>query len=102
MSVYRIRFRARAGAALPTDVADRLSQAIDDTASTELSGPAEHDPEARVLTGGFDIEVPTDKMVDAARYGSRLAKESLWSANVDAKLIELFVTRTDDEASLDR
>ena len=94
MTTYRIRFRARSPEPLPADVAGRLTQAVGDMPSAESLEVAYSDLEAGTVESAFVIDVATDKMVDAARDGSRLAKESLWSAGIDAKLIELSVIRS--------
>lgn len=96
VTAYEIRFRARSSEPLPDDTASRLTRAVDDTPSAELTGSANLDTETATVESAFVIDVATDKMVDAARYGSRLAKESLWSAGVDAKLVELQVTRSEE------
>jgi hypothetical protein len=93
VTTYRIRFRARSIEPLPVDVAGRLTQAVSDTPSAESIEVAVSDLAANTVESTFVIDVATDKMVDAARDGSRLAKESLWTAGIDAKLVELNVLR---------
>lgn len=93
---YRIRFRARSIEPLPVDVAGRLTEAVAGTPSAESIEVAVSDFAASTVETTFVIDVASDKMVDAARDGSRLAKESLWSAGIDAKLIELNVLRSSD------
>jgi hypothetical protein len=96
VTIYHIRFRARSIEPLPVDVAGRLTEAVAGTPSAQSIEVAVSDLAANTVESTFVIDVATDKMVDAARDGSRLAKESLWSAGVDAKLIELNVLRSGD------
>ena len=70
------------------------TEAVAGTPSAESIEVAVSDLTANTVESTFVIDVATDKMVDAARDRSRLAKESLWSAGIDAKLIELNVLRS--------
>jgi hypothetical protein len=91
MHRYRVRFRAVDSQPLADDAAERLERAL-----LEMPGPEEvrvhgWDPKARSVTAEFVIRV-RQAMADAARDGSRLAKESLKAAGLpDAQLVDLSV-----------
>jgi len=94
VSAYRVRFRAISGDTLGADAAQRLSAALSsmpgidgvDNTSTGDDGS---------VSATFWIEVRLG-MADAARDGSRLAREALKVAGMQvAQLIELSVTIPD-------
>ncbi len=94
MSAYRVRFRAISGETLGSDAAQRLSAAltsmpgVDDVDSTSTGDDGS-------VSATFWIEVRLG-MADAARDGSRLAREALKVAGMQvAQLIELSVTIPD-------
>lgn len=95
MSDYRVRFSATSNVPLAGDAATRLETAlvtmpgIDEVAGV---GPASDGPGVRAT---FWIDVRLG-MADAARDGSRLAKEALKVAGMgEAQLVELSVTMMD-------
>ena len=99
MSAYRVRFRAISGETLGSDARERLSAAlasmpgVDDVDSTSTGDDGS-------VSATFWIEVRLG-MADAARDGSRLAREALKVAGMQvAQLIELSVT-IPDHVSLD-
>jgi hypothetical protein len=90
---YMVSFSAMSGEALAPDAADRLAATL---AATPGAGPvdgAAQDLEARRVSASFVIAVPErGGMADAARDGSRLAKEALNSAGMpDAHLVRLAI-----------
>ena len=90
-SDYRIAFTAISGGSIPPDAAVRLQAAL--AAMPGASGVAEatQDRRRRLVTATFWIEVRLG-MADAARDGSRLAKEALKVAGMgEAQLSELSV-----------
>ena len=90
-SDYRIAFTASSGDPIPPDAAARLQAAL--AAMPGASGVAEssQDRRRRRVTATFWIEVRLG-MADAARDGSRLAKEALKVAGMgEAQLTELSV-----------
>lgn len=92
MHDYRISFTATSSAPPAPDAADRLSAAL---AAMPGAGGVEdtsQDRRRRRVTAVFWIEVRLG-MADAARDGSRLAKEALKVAGMpDAQLVELAVS----------
>ncbi len=95
MSDYRVRFSATSSVPLADDAATRLETAlvtmpgIDEVAGV---GPEPGGPGVRAT---FWIDVRLG-MADAARDGSRLAKEALKVAGMEeAQLVELSVTMMD-------
>jgi hypothetical protein len=88
---YRIAFTASSAGSIPRDAAGRLHAAL--AAMPGASGVAEsgQDRRRRRVTATFWIEVRLG-MADAARDGSRLAKEALKVAGLgEAQLTELSV-----------
>ena len=88
---YRIAFTASSGGSIPQDAAGRLRAAL--AAMPGAGGVAEtgQDRRKRRVTATFWIEVRLG-MADAARDGSRLAKEALKVAGMgEAQLSELSV-----------
>lgn len=96
MQNYRITFLAVDPSPLDDDTATRLIEALE-----HMPGPAQ--PGDARFTGdeigaSFTIDV-RHAMADAARDGSRLAKEALKSAGMpDAKLTDLHVVLLQDAA----
>ncbi|MBJ7456476.1 MAG: hypothetical protein JHC74_10495 [Thermoleophilia bacterium] len=95
MSDYRVRFSATSIVPLADDAASRLETAlvtmpgIDEVAGV---GPS---PDGPGVQATFWIDVRLG-MADAARDGSRLAKEALKVAGMgEAQLVELSVTMMD-------
>ncbi|HTI32422.1 MAG TPA: hypothetical protein VL422_02020 [Miltoncostaea sp.] len=100
-SDYRIAFTANSGAPLAKDAAGRLHAAL--AAMPGAAGVAEsgQDRRRRLVTATFWIEVRLG-MADAARDGSRLAKEALKVAGMaEAQLTELSVRMEPRPADLD-
>lgn len=90
---YRIRFSAVDPEPLATHAALRLVAALEDMPGPARVGQARQDDAARRVEAEFVIVV-RHGMADAARDGSRLAKEGLKAANMpDATLLELNVLR---------
>ena len=92
MSDYRVRFTAVAEEPLGTDAAERLAHALEHMPGAGRVEGAQQDDRARRVSAGFWIEVRLG-MADAARDGSRLAKEALKGAGMgEAQLVELAVS----------
>lgn len=92
MHEYRIRFRALSPRPLAGDAAHRLADALIAMPGAGAVEGAEQDPGEPRVSAGFVIPVRLG-MADAARDGSRLAKEALKVAGLgDALLLELAVT----------
>ncbi|MDX6555510.1 MAG: hypothetical protein QOD86_1705 [Miltoncostaeaceae bacterium] len=91
MSDYRVRFTAVAEEPLGADAAARLQAVLENMPGAGRVDGAEQDDRARRVSAGFWIEVRLG-MADAARDGSRLAKEALKGAGMaEAQLVELSV-----------
>jgi hypothetical protein len=91
MSDYRIMFSAVSGAPLSPDSAERLSVALATMPGADGVESSEQDRRRRRVTASFWIDVRLG-MADAARDGSRLAKEALKVAGMgEAQLVELSV-----------
>jgi hypothetical protein len=91
MSDYRVRFTAVAEEPLGADAAARLRAVLENMPGAGRVEGAEQDDRARRVSAGFWIEVRLG-MADAARDGSRLAKEALKGAGMaEAQLVELSV-----------
>ena len=91
MSDYRIMFSAISGAPLSPDSAERLSVALATMPGAAGVDSTEQDRRRRRVTATFWIDVRLG-MADAARDGSRLAKEALKVAGMgEAQLVELSV-----------
>lgn len=93
MSDYRVRFSATSSGPLDPDAGARLHSAL--LAMPGVYGVAGVEPDPAGgwgVTATFHIEVRLG-MADAARDGSRLAKEALKVAGMgEAQLVELSVT----------
>jgi hypothetical protein len=88
---YRIEFTASSGGSIAPDSADRLSAALAAMPGASGVDSAGQDRRRRRVTATFWIQVRLG-MADAARDGSRLAKEALKVAGMpEAQLIELAV-----------
>lgn len=91
MSDYRVRFAAVADEPLGPGAAERLATALATMPGAGRVEGAEQDDQSRRVSAGFWIEVRLG-MADAARDGSRLAKEALKGAGLgEAQLVELAV-----------
>lgn len=88
---YVIRFTALGAQVLPDEAADLLREALEATPGTGPVHGATHDPGARTVSGEFLLNVHLG-IADAARDGSRLAREALKNAGFgDAQLVELYI-----------
>ncbi len=88
---YRVEFSAVESGPLPKDAAARLSDALATMPGTGRLEGTSQDARRRRVSATFWIEVRLG-MADAARDGSRLAKEALKVAGMgDAQLTELAV-----------
>ncbi|HMN98009.1 MAG TPA: hypothetical protein PKD59_01205 [Miltoncostaeaceae bacterium] len=98
---YRIEFSASAGGSIPTDAAARLRSALAAMPGAAGVSDAEQDRRRRRVRATFWIQVRLG-MADAARDGSRLAKEALKVAGMgEAQLTELSVRMEPRPADLD-
>lgn len=96
MSRYEVRFTASNPEDVARDVAERLGEILATLPGVEF-GSGGHLEGPRTVTGAFDIGVE-QAMAEAARDGSRLAKEALSMAGMpDSKLVELVVRLLDDD-----
>lgn len=96
MSDYRVRFSATSSGPLADDAEARLENAL--ATMPGISGVGEIDGAGAGVGATFWIDVRLG-MADAARDGSRLAKEALKVAGLgEAQLVELAVTMTDRPA----
>lgn len=99
MNDYRVTFSADAGQPLDVAAAERLAEALDATPGTGRVETVAQDGDAQLVSAAFWLQVRLG-MADAARDGSRLAKEALKSAGMpDAQLVELGVSLHRDEAA---
>jgi hypothetical protein len=88
---YRVAFRARAREVLDAGVARALGRALDAMPGIERVETAVLGEDGADVSGAFWISVRLG-MADAARDGSRLAKEALKVAGLgDSQLVELGV-----------
>jgi hypothetical protein len=88
---YRVDFSAVAAGPLAKDAASRLSAALESMPGADGLEGTNQDGRRRRVSATFRIEVRLG-MADAARDGSRLAKEALKVAGMgDAQLTELTV-----------
>jgi hypothetical protein len=88
---YRVEFSAVASGPLARDAATRLSQALEAMPGADGLEGTSQDRRRRRVSATFRIAVRLG-MADAARDGSRLAKEALKVAGMgDAQLTELAV-----------
>jgi hypothetical protein len=95
MSDYRIRFAAVSPRPLGPDAGERLAAALADMPGAERLDATAQDDRRRRVTATFWIAVRLG-MADAARDGSRLAKEALRAAGMgEAQLVELSVVLRD-------
>ena len=95
MSDYRVSFSATSGDPLGKDVEHRLQTALITMPGIEGVGEVEPNRARRRVRATFLIDVRLG-MADAARDGSRLAKEALKVAGLgEAQLVELSVTMTE-------
>ncbi len=95
MSDYRVRFSATSSDRLANDVGERLHTALVTMPGIEGVEEIEPDRRSRRVSATFRIDVRLG-MADAARDGSRLAKEALKVAGLgEAQLIELSVMMSD-------
>ena len=100
-SDYRIAFTASSGGSIPADAADRLRRALASMPGAAGVAESGQDRRGRRVTATFWIEVRLG-MADAARDGSRLAKEALKVAGMgEAQLTELSVRMEDRPQHLD-
>lgn len=91
MSDYQVRFSALASDPLPDDASDLLRAAMETMPGPDAVHGATHDQESRIVTGEFRLGV-RHGMAEAARDGSRLAKQALRNSGLpDAKLVELLI-----------
>jgi hypothetical protein len=92
MTDYRIRFTATSGRPLASDAAERLEAALATMPGADGVDETTQDRRRRRVAATYWIQVRLG-MADAARDGSRLAKEALKVAGRgDAQLVELAVT----------
>ena len=99
MSAYRVRFRATSGDPLRADAAERLSAALAAMPGIEGVDATDCGGDGLDVSATFWIEVRLG-MADAARDGSRLAREGLKVAGLQpAQLVELSVTIPDHAAT---
>lgn len=95
MNDYRVIFSAVSGAALDADAAERLAAALTAMPGAEGVVSGDQDGTSGRVTAIFWIQVRLG-MADAARDGSRLAKEALKVAGMgEAQLTELSVSLRD-------
>ena len=92
MNDYRVRFSATSSNPPAPDAASRLAAALAGMPGTNGVEETTQDRRRRRVAAVFWIQVRLG-MADAARDGSRLAKEALKVAGMgDAQLVELAVT----------
>ena len=98
MSDYRVSFSATSSAPLTGDAGERLETALVTMPGIGGVGEVEPDLDGPGVRATFWIDVRLG-MADAARDGSRLAKEALKVAGMgEAQLVELSVTMSDRPA----
>ncbi|MFN8108654.1 MAG: hypothetical protein U0Y82_02240 [Thermoleophilia bacterium] len=91
-NIYVVRFTAVATDQLPDDAVDALRASLENLPGTSAVNGATGDVGARTVTGEFVLEVEQG-MADAARDGSRLAREALRTAGLDhLPLVELVLS----------
>ena len=92
MHDYRVIFSAVSGGPLEADASDRLAAALASMPGADGVDASDQDGRRRRVTATFWIKVRLG-MADAARDGSRLAKEALKVAGMgEAQLVELSVS----------
>lgn len=95
MSDYRVRFSAISSTPLADDAATRLETALVTMPGIDEVAGVAPEPGGPGVRATFWIDVRLG-MADAARDGSRLAKEALKVAGMgEAQLVELSVTMMD-------
>ena len=98
MHEYRVEFSAVSSGPLATDAAARLSSALETMPGADGFEGSRQDRRRRRVSATFRIGVRLG-WADAARVGSRLAKEALKVAGMgDAQLTELAVALVDGTA----
>lgn len=96
MTDYRVGFRALAGEPLADAAVERLTLALRTLPGIGAVRAVDTEPGTALVSASFVIDVRLG-MADAARDGSRLAKEALKVAGMgSAKLVALSVTINDD------
>jgi hypothetical protein len=96
VSLYGVAFEATSPDPLEDGVAARLTRAIAGMPGVEVADAATADVSTRLVAGSFRIRVE-QAMADAARDGSRLAKQALSLAGLpEAKLVGLEVRLLED------
>jgi hypothetical protein len=101
MKTYRIEYSVVTRDELPADAGDRLARALDAMPGTISFESASATPADRTLRAAFSIGVRLG-MADAARDGSRLAKEAVKGAGFGAaQLVELQVRLAGDSRPWD-
>jgi hypothetical protein len=99
VSAYRVRFRATSGEDLGPDASVRLASALAAMPGIEGVDGTQQSGDGLDVSACFWIEVRLG-MADAARDGSRLAREGLKVAGLQpAQLVELSVAIPDPAAS---
>jgi hypothetical protein len=89
---YLVRFTAVDARALPSDAGDRLRRAIEVTPGIDSAPAGTAVDGADGLEGAFLIQVRRG-IADAARDGSRMAKEALANCGLpDAQLVDFRIT----------
>jgi len=98
MSDYRVSFSATSSGPLADDAGQRLQSALVTMPGIDAVGDVGSDPAGAGVSATFWIDVRLG-MADAARDGSRLAKEALKVAGMgEAQLVALSVIMNDGAA----
>lgn len=98
LSDYRVRFSATSSGPLAEDARERLRTALATMPGLVGVPQVEPDGNGPAVSASFRIEVRLG-MADAARDGTRLAKEALKVAGMgEAQLVELLVTMSEGAA----
>jgi hypothetical protein len=101
VSDYLVRFSAVSADTLPPEAGERLVGVLDSMPGVGPVDGAAQDSESRRVSASFTIDVEHG-MADAARDGSRLAKEALNAAGMpDAQLVRLAIVLWDDRLAED-
>jgi hypothetical protein len=96
---YLVSFSAVSSDPLRSDAAERLAAALGATPGAGPVDGASQESDARRVTATFVIDMPRGQgMADAARDGSRLAKEALNSAGMPAAQLVHLAIRLADES----
>ena len=103
MSDYLVRFSAVSAETLPVEAAELLAGVLDSMPGVGPVDGAAQDSESRRVSASFVIAVDLGHgMADAARDGSRLAKEALNAAGMpDAQLVRLAILLWEDRLAED-